>query len=90
MNSLNIKQKILIGIASILFISSGIYPNWIQEAKSSSRGTVQFNIDRHLIINPPDYDSTYYYSIDTTRLFIEWATIAIPTFFLVLVLKDSD
>jgi len=94
MHAINLKQKILLVITCLLFVSAGVYPSWIEKEEWHDRERTEIHhLGRHLILDPPYKRSTLDFLsknqfINTTNLFIEWSIIIVPTIVLFFVFKN--
>jgi|SRR5699024_10137765 len=99
---MNRKQKILLLVSVILFITAGLYPNWLKKYEDyEPYRTYSEPIGRHLIFSPPPTPNsdvisfiksrlTSFTFINITRLLIEWAIIVFPTAVLFFIFKTTE
>lgn len=84
---MNRKQKIIIGVGAVIVLTMGLFPPWvITHGPDILLGTGTYAP----IFNPPQYYGKWYYTIDATRLLIQWGMVIMTVVGLVLILKKGD
>lgn len=97
---MNKKQKMVLVIGCICFCVVTLYPEWISKEVYHRKNYENVSSEgRHFIFTPPEAINTLGYGeymievsefnfINTTRLYIEWIVIVIPTLILFFVFKS--